>query len=70
MDVSMPLISGEQATRQIKALLPRTRVIALSMDNEPETRERMRRAGAERYVLKTAPSGELLAALRGTKSDP
>jgi len=65
MDVSMPLIDGDAATRQIKALRPETRVIALSMYEEPEKMRKMQRAGAERYVLKTAPSEELLAAVRG-----
>ena len=65
MDVSMPLINGDEATRQIKTHLPETRVIALSMYEEPDTVEKMRRAGAEGYVLKTAPSEELLAAIRG-----
>ncbi len=65
MDVAMPLIEGDEATRQIKQHLPDTRVVALSMYEEEETRERMRRAGAEAYVLKTAPSEELLAAIRG-----
>ena len=65
MDVSMPLIDGNAATRQIKALRPETRVIALSMYDEPEKMRMMQRAGAESYVLKTAPSEELLAAIRG-----
>ncbi len=65
MDMSMPLIDGDEATRQIKMHLPQTRVIALSMYEEPEKMEAMSRAGAERYVLKTAPSEELLAAIRG-----
>jgi len=65
MDVAMPLIDGDEATRQIKRLQPRTRIIALSMYDEPETAERMYKAGAESYVLKTAPSEDLLAALRG-----
>jgi PAS domain S-box-containing protein len=65
MDVSMPLIEGHEATRQIKAYLPQTRVIALSMHDQSEKIEAMCRAGAERYVLKTAPSEELLAAIRG-----
>jgi len=65
MDVSMPLISGDEATRQIKKHLPNTRVVALSMFNEPETIARMRAAGAEAYILKTAPSEDLLAAIRG-----
>ena len=65
MDVSMPLIDGDAATRQIKEHLPQTRIIALSTCNEPETMEKMYRAGAEGYVLKTASSAELLAAIRG-----
>ncbi len=65
MDVSMPLMSGGEATRQIKTYLPKTRVIALSMYNEPDKMEAMCRAGAESYVLKTASSEELLAAIRG-----
>jgi signal transduction histidine kinase len=65
MDVSMPLIDGDEATHQIKEHLPTTRVIALSTHNEPQTIEKMYQAGAESYVLKTASSEELLAALRG-----
>ncbi len=70
MDVSMPLMNGEEATRQIKRHLPEIRVVALSMYEEPETIERMQQAGAEDYVLKTAPSEELLAAIRGKTSGP
>ncbi len=65
MDVSMPLMSGDEATRQIKLHRPNTRVLALSMSVDPDTAERMHAAGAEAYVLKTAPSEELLAAIRG-----
>jgi CheY-like chemotaxis protein/two-component sensor histidine kinase len=70
MDVSMPVMSGDEATRQIKKDLPQTRIIALSMWAESEVREKMYRAGAERYVLKTASSEELLAAIRGPEADP
>ncbi|MCL5278631.1 MAG: response regulator, partial [Planctomycetes bacterium] len=67
MDVAMPLINGDDATRQIKMHLPQTRVIALSMYEEPDMVEKMHRAGAEGYILKTAPSEELLAAIRGKR---
>jgi PAS domain S-box-containing protein len=65
MDVSMPLMSGDEATRQIKQNRPNTRVVALSMSMDADAAERMHAAGAEAYVLKTAPSEELLAAIRG-----
>ena len=67
MDVAMPLMNGDEATRQIKLHLPQTRVIALSMYDEAEHGREMHRAGAESYVLKTAPSEELLAAIRATR---
>jgi len=65
MDVAMPLIDGDEATRQIKQHMPDTRVIALSMYEEHENVEKMLAAGAEAYILKTASSDELLAAIRG-----
>jgi PAS domain S-box-containing protein len=68
MDVSMPVMSGDEATRQIKRHLPQTRVIALSMHDEAQTTDRMRGAGATAYLLKTAPSEELLAAIRGPRA--
>lgn len=70
MDVSMPLMDGHEATRQIKANWPQIRVVALSMYNEPEAMETMQRAGAEGYVLKTAPFEELVAAIRGESLAP
>jgi CheY-like chemotaxis protein len=65
MDVAMPLMAGDEATRQIKLHMPQTRVIALSMFEEAGVAEAIRRAGAERYLLKTAPFEELLTAIRG-----
>jgi PAS domain S-box-containing protein len=69
MDVSMPLMSGEEATRLIKAYFPQTRVIALSMYDEAEKKEKMFEAGAEDYILKTVSADDLLAAIRGKSSD-
>jgi PAS domain S-box-containing protein len=69
MDVAMPVMAGEEATRHIKEHLPRTRVIALSMYEEASVAEKMHRAGAETYLLKTSPAEELLAAVRGIRRD-
>jgi PAS domain S-box-containing protein len=65
MDMAMPLINGDEATRQIKAHLPEIRVVGLSMCAEADMVQKMYQAGAESYVLKTAPPQELLAAIRG-----
>jgi PAS domain S-box-containing protein len=64
MDASMPLMNGDEATRQIKTYLPGTRVVVLSMFEQEEMIQRMYRAGVEGYVSKTAPPDELLAAIR------
>ncbi len=69
MDVSMPVMGGDEATRRIKQDLPHTRIVALSMFDESAVRERMYRAGAEGYVLKTAASEERLAAIWGQQWD-
>jgi len=70
MDMSMPVMSGDEATRQIKSRSPQVRVVALSMFEDAEVRERMCQAGAESYVLKTAPAEELVAAIRGQRGKP
>lgn len=64
MDVSMAVLEGDEATRRVKAHLPRTPAIALSMHDDPQIAERMHRAGAESYVLKTAPAEGVPVALR------
>jgi PAS domain S-box-containing protein len=65
MDVAMPVMAGDEAARRIKRHVPRVRVVALSMFEEADMAEAMRKAGAEAYLLKTAPSEKLLAAIRG-----
>jgi PAS domain S-box-containing protein len=66
-DVSMPVMTGAEVARQIKLHWPEVRIVALSMFEEADMAEAMRQAGAETYLLKTAPSDELLAAIRGSK---
>ena len=67
MDVSMPVMNGDEATRQIKVLMPSIRIVALSMFEDGEIMQKMYQAGAERYVLKTAPSVKLIAAIHGNE---
>jgi PAS domain S-box-containing protein len=64
MDVSMPVMDGKEATRQILARLPRVGIIGLSMFSEPDVAEAMKAAGAVRYLAKTSPPADLVAAIR------
>ncbi len=65
MDVSMPRLGGIEATRRILEELPRTRVIALSMHEEPALEAAMRAAGAVVYLHKGGPTELIVAAIHG-----
>jgi len=66
MDVSMSGITGIQATEQIKRLLPRTRVLMLSMYDNDNYISGSFEAGASGYLLKDVASQELLSAVHAT----
>jgi DNA-binding NarL/FixJ family response regulator len=63
MDISMPQLDGIQATEQICNLNSSTRVIVLSMHSKPNIVQQALRKGAKGYLLKSAISEELLAAI-------
>lgn len=64
MDITMPGMSGLEATRQLRAALPETQILALTMHEGDEFFFRMLQAGASGYVLKGASPDELLSAIR------
>ncbi len=64
MDISMPEISGLEATRLIKADCPQTQVLILTMYESDEYFFRALEAGASGYVLKKAATQDLITAAR------
>jgi two-component system response regulator NreC len=64
MDVTMPGLSGIEATRRIKAAQPETRVLALTMHDDASYLRDILAAGGSGYVLKEAAGDELLSAIR------
>jgi len=68
MDVTMPGISGAEATRRITAELPGVTVVALSMHDEKDMGQAMREAGADAYVQKDGHADELIDAIRQVAS--
>lgn len=64
MDVQMPRMNGVEATAQIAAALPDTRVIILTTFDYDEYVFDGIKAGARGYLLKDTPADELLNAIR------
>jgi DNA-binding NarL/FixJ family response regulator len=64
MDVGMPDLNGIEATRQILAERPATRVVALSMHTDRRFVGEMMRAGAVAYLAKDCAYEELVTAIR------
>ncbi len=63
MDVVMPGMDGLQATRLIKCMRPRLRVVILTLYGE--YRREALAAGADGFLTNGGPSGELFDALLG-----
>jgi len=64
VDVAMPLLNGLDAVRQIKKTQPDSRIIFLTMNEDPDLAAEAFRAGASGYVLKRSAASELLTAIR------
>ena len=64
MDISMPIMDGIEATRQIHQHCQLTRVVMLSILDNPEYVQRALEVGAVGFVLKDAIAKDLLAAIR------
>ncbi|HYW41642.1 MAG TPA: response regulator transcription factor [Bryobacteraceae bacterium] len=63
-DISMPLLNGMDAIRQILSRRPETKVIVLTMHRETQLAADAFRAGASGYMLKISPVEELINAIR------
>jgi len=63
LDVSMPILNGIDAARQIRQAQPNVVVVFLSMHASPMYLRRALDTGALAYVLKTGAAEELLTAL-------
>ena len=64
MDISMPDMSGAEATERIKRDFPNVKTIALTAYEEHGYISQMLEAGASGYVLKLAAAEELIKAIR------
>jgi len=63
-DISMPLLNGLDAVRQIRARRPNSRIIMLTMHRDTHLAAEAFRAGVSGYLLKISPVEELINAIR------
>jgi len=63
LDISMPLMDGLEATRQMKRESPDVKILVLTMHDDEEYFFQLLRAGASGYVTKRAVSRDLVSAI-------
>ena len=63
MDLSLPGLSGVEATRRLSALAPDVQILIFTAHAEDQTVVDAVQAGACGYLLKDAPSGDLVRAI-------
>jgi DNA-binding NarL/FixJ family response regulator len=63
LDISMPLMDGLEATRQMKKESPDVKILVLTMHDDEEYFLQLLRAGASGYVTKRTVSRELVSAI-------
>ena len=64
LDISMPLLNGLEAGRQIKRKMRNVKLVFLTMNEDVELAAEAFRSGASAYLLKRSASSELGTAIR------
>jgi DNA-binding NarL/FixJ family response regulator len=64
LDISMPLMNGLEAGRQIKQRLRQVKLVFLTMNEDPDLAAEAFRSGASGYLLKRSAASELATAIR------
>jgi DNA-binding NarL/FixJ family response regulator len=68
LDISMPGVGGFDATRRVRAVSPRTRLLMLSVHAKVEYVQQALWAGANGYLLKESAGHEVASAVRAVFS--
>jgi DNA-binding NarL/FixJ family response regulator len=64
LDISMPLLNGLEAGRQIKQKARNVKLVFLTMNEDADLAAEAFRAGASAYLLKRSAASELMTAIR------
>src|SRR4030095_16725763 len=64
IDISMPILNGIEATRQLQERVPWIKVVVFTMHADVTFAAELLQAGASAYVLKNAPIDEIKTAIQ------
>jgi DNA-binding NarL/FixJ family response regulator len=64
LDVSMPVMSGLEAAREIRRIAPATKIVILTMHNSTQIVDAVRNAGADALVVKTEAASNLAEVIK------
>lgn len=64
IDISMPVLNGIDAARQLRKIVPSSKLIFLTMHGDSDYVTEAFRAGASGYLLKRSAASELITAIR------
>jgi len=64
VDVGMPLMNGLEAGLRLKEMMPATKIIFLTMNDDPDLAVNAMRSGASGYLLKRSAAAELIHAIQ------
>lgn len=63
MDISMPVMNGLEAAEKFRETMPETKVVILSMHENPEYLRTAQQAGARGFILKDVSSNDMVRAI-------
>ena len=68
LDIELPILNGFEAARQIRKLVPESKIIFLSLESSADVVQEALSIGAWGYVVKARAGTELVAALEAVIS--
>jgi DNA-binding NarL/FixJ family response regulator len=63
LDLGLPKLNGLEATRRIRTMSPKSKIIIASLESSAEFVQEAFRSGAAGYVIKTELANQLLPAI-------
>lgn len=68
LDIGLPGLNGIEAARQIRKLVPESKIIFLTQESSPDVVQEAFKLGAWGYVVKASAASDLLAAVEAVIS--